>query len=537
MSNFEIIKDIARARNRKTTSAYDVAATVTRIEDGIAWVHIDGGVDETPVKLTVAAHEGDVVQVRVGGGTAWLTGNGTRPPTDDARAIVAQETADGAVQEARENTEKLERIGVTLRETQDAVTEAREIADATNQHFWTDENGVHIATEEGAASSGKNLLMNSLGILLRASGLPLAQFSSSQVAFYDGTGSGEDHIVALFGVNGAQVGYSDLAHIMLKSDTMRMMSDDGMNMLDITSNGTSDYAEIKKTIDDDFTRITATSGSHNLLAYSLPLTNYTSGGELKIELEVRYVTTISGQQQTRIQKGIYYFAIGTAENKSTNIQGVQCTIEYSHTTTLDIKAYKTTSDARYLRLRSITYEGYTPMPVYDLGTRALSANNAGAFSTIIGEMLLAAGDRQLVTGKYNIEDTNDDYALIIGNGSDDSNRSNALTVDWNGRIQGANGFDSDIPPRLWKQVSATQVTAASGANLITLTEEFPIKSGYTRRVTNLRSANSQLVIVGWRFANATDTYPQVRIRNLSTSSITDYINFDYEYYPDTAQWT
>lgn len=97
MSNFEIIKDIARARDRKTTSAYDVAATVTRIEDGIAWVHIDGGVDETPVKLTIAAHEGDVVQVRVGGGTAWLTGNGSRPPTDDALAGVAKELADGAV--------------------------------------------------------------------------------------------------------------------------------------------------------------------------------------------------------------------------------------------------------------------------------------------------------------------------------------------------------------------------------------------------------------------------------------------------------
>ena len=97
MSNFEIIKDIARARDRKTTSAYDVAATVTRIEDGIAWVHIDGGVDETPVKLTVSAHEGDVVQVRVGGGTAWLTGNGSRPPTDDALAGVAKELADGAV--------------------------------------------------------------------------------------------------------------------------------------------------------------------------------------------------------------------------------------------------------------------------------------------------------------------------------------------------------------------------------------------------------------------------------------------------------
>lgn len=117
MSNFEIIKDIARARGRKTTSAYDVAATVTRIEDGIAWVHIDGGVDETPVKLTVAAHEGDVVQVRVGGGTAWLTGNGTRPPTDDARAIVAQATADDAVAFLRIQQAEIDRLKARYIET------------------------------------------------------------------------------------------------------------------------------------------------------------------------------------------------------------------------------------------------------------------------------------------------------------------------------------------------------------------------------------------------------------------------------------
>ena len=442
MSNFDILRDMIGAR-APATSGYYTPATVTRVEGDTAWVHIDGGVDETPVKMTIAAHEGDKVQVRVSGGGAWLTGNGTRPPTDDATANAAQETADGAVQEARENTEKLERIGVTLRETQDAVTEAREIADATNQHFWADENGVHIATTEGAASSGKNLLMNSLGILLRASGLPLAQFSSSQVAFYDGTGSGEDHIVALFGVNGAQVGYGDLAHIMLRSDTMRMVSDKGMDMLNVTSNDTSDYAEIKKTIDDDFTQVTGTSSNNrNHFWYTLPLTNYTSGGRLRIVYEVRYVVTVSGRQETRITKGFDNFTIGTDENTSHGIQNVQCSVEYSNSAILDIYAYKTTSDGRYFRLRSITYEGYTPMPVYDFGTRAISANNAGAFSTIIGEMLLAAGDRQLVTGKYNVEDTNDDYALIIGNGADESNRSNALTVDWNGTIKSADGFSS-----------------------------------------------------------------------------------------------
>jgi len=98
MSNFDILRDLAKARKSSPApSSYDTPATVTRIEDGIAWCHIDGGVDETPVKLTVAAHEGDVVQVRVGGGTAWLTGNGTRPPTDDALAGVAKELADGAI--------------------------------------------------------------------------------------------------------------------------------------------------------------------------------------------------------------------------------------------------------------------------------------------------------------------------------------------------------------------------------------------------------------------------------------------------------
>lgn len=117
MSNFNILQDLSATRSGKTTSAYDVSAIVMRIEDDTAWVHIDGGVDETPVKLTVAAHEGDVVQVRVGGGTAWLTGNGTRPPTDDARAIVAQETADEAVAFMRIQQAEIDRLKARYIET------------------------------------------------------------------------------------------------------------------------------------------------------------------------------------------------------------------------------------------------------------------------------------------------------------------------------------------------------------------------------------------------------------------------------------
>lgn len=91
--------DIFDSQNSKKVSAYDTTATVLRIEDGTAWVHIPGGVEETPVKLTVACDAGDEVQVRVGGGRAWIVGNSTAPPTDDKKANYAiQYTNDVHVQ-------------------------------------------------------------------------------------------------------------------------------------------------------------------------------------------------------------------------------------------------------------------------------------------------------------------------------------------------------------------------------------------------------------------------------------------------------
>lgn len=81
---------------KKGTSPYDTQAEVKRVEDGIAWVHIAGGVDETPVKLTVNAKAGDIVQVRVSGGQAFLIGNATAPPTDDSIALQAIESSKAA---------------------------------------------------------------------------------------------------------------------------------------------------------------------------------------------------------------------------------------------------------------------------------------------------------------------------------------------------------------------------------------------------------------------------------------------------------
>lgn len=49
-----------------------------------------------------------------------------------------------------------------------------------------------------------------------------------------------------------------------------------------------------------------------------------------------------------------------------------------------------------------------------------------------GLYTIAHGDCQHVQGKNNIEDTEDKYAHIVGNGQDIDIRSNAHTIDWNG---------------------------------------------------------------------------------------------------------
>lgn len=95
------IIEAMQSANNQGTSAYDSVAEVRRVEGDTAWVHIAGGVDETPVKLTIAAKVGDVVQVRVGGGRAWITGNASAPPTDDKTAIVAKSLANIAGNRAK----------------------------------------------------------------------------------------------------------------------------------------------------------------------------------------------------------------------------------------------------------------------------------------------------------------------------------------------------------------------------------------------------------------------------------------------------
>lgn len=91
---------VEKVSEKKRKGGYDTRATVTRVEDGIAWVHIPDGVSETPARLTINAKVGDVVQVRIANGQAFLIGNASAPPTDNTEAIIALNHANEAAQAA-----------------------------------------------------------------------------------------------------------------------------------------------------------------------------------------------------------------------------------------------------------------------------------------------------------------------------------------------------------------------------------------------------------------------------------------------------
>lgn len=57
---------------------------------------------------------------------------------------------------------------------------------------------------------------------------------------------------------------------------------------------------------------------------------------------------------------------------------------------------------------------------------------SGESSHAEGANTTASGEAQHVQGKYNIKDTNEKYAHIVGNGTSNTARSNAHTIDWNG---------------------------------------------------------------------------------------------------------
>lgn len=375
MSNADLIRDLQTAMQARSRPApYDAAAVVTRVDGSTVWVKLAGSDIETPIKRTIDAKAGDSVQVRVSGGTAWINGNQTAPPTDDTLAREAK-------QKAEENTR-------TLETTTQVLEGVQKIAGNTNQYFWHvqsgGDTGAHITEKPqdefvaDPTNGGGNLLARSNGIAVRNGLAELATFDDSGVAFYDGNGSAAANVLASFGDSGMRVGRVGYTNIQVAPTSVTMTAPDGsvalkaLFELNTTTGGAREYG-VRITDEHNTSTITITpvaSGGvfTDELAYSSEMNNFnwqTAGASLAI-----------GADSLVVEIGTNTVAINSTGD--IKINGQPPIVYNDVTVTVSYAAGTIGTRGGTYSLGTTTMSGYTFMGAYVIDDRNTFAFNAVA---------------------------------------------------------------------------------------------------------------------------------------------------------------
>ena len=180
----EFVKEIASAMKQSKTKAYDTVAKVLRVDEKTAYVHIDGGADETPAQMAINCKSGDTVKIRVSGGKAWLTGNLTSPPTDD--------TAAEKVKQSHERFKKGTAKNFGL-QNEKIINAAKT---ATNFIDYIDGVGLIVGDMRGNTLK-QNTLLDSNGMAVRNGSNEIVRFGTAPIVItntdgdktYEGSGS------------------------------------------------------------------------------------------------------------------------------------------------------------------------------------------------------------------------------------------------------------------------------------------------------------------------------------------------------------
>lgn len=180
----EFVKEIASAMKQSKTKAYDTVAKVLRVDEKTAYVHIDGGADETPAQMAINCKSGDTVKIRVSGGKAWLTGNLTSPPTDD--------TAAEKVKQSHERFKKrtVKNFGL---QNEKIINAAKT---ATNFIDYIDGVGLIVGDMRGNTLK-QNTLLDAYGMAVRKGNSEIVRFGTAPIVItntdgdktYEGSGS------------------------------------------------------------------------------------------------------------------------------------------------------------------------------------------------------------------------------------------------------------------------------------------------------------------------------------------------------------
>ena len=180
----EFVKEIALTMKQSKTKAYDTVAKVLRVDEKTAYVHIDGGANETPAQMAINCKSRDTVKIRVSGGKAWLTGNLTSPPTDD--------TAAEKVKQSHERFKKGTAKNFGL-QNEKIINAAKT---ATNFIDYIDGVGLIVGDMRGNTLK-QNTLLDAYGMAVRNGNSEIVRFGTAPIVItntdgdktYEGSGS------------------------------------------------------------------------------------------------------------------------------------------------------------------------------------------------------------------------------------------------------------------------------------------------------------------------------------------------------------
>lgn len=343
----------------------------------------------------------------------------------------------------------------------------------------------------------------------------------------------DDSIVASFGRDGAQIGRVDSEHVDIGSGRVSMLNADGVPMFNADLDGGVVSYEAKLRSDSRVTKLpsnvnatgttswwtmsfnvqnVAVGTTFTLAAFATNPNGYTnlldieySGTDSAIYFDVSNATFSQGLRLgTRnnhmtllvdISAAALSLVAGTSESGTLEASGITWSTTSDKPNTLIVRfSYAYNADTGTLQCNTrytirtatgtatiaskyseVTFWGLsilaqiaTYAPAFTMGART---GDNGQFSAIVGEGLYATQDHQTALGKYNLEDTNDEYALIIGNGTGDADRSNAAVIDWLGNYiaQGWAGviqmFAGSTPPAGWLLCDGSAVSRTTYATL------------------------------------------------------------------------
>lgn len=420
-----------------------------------------------------------------------LTIGNFQPSTADV--IKKLERAQSSMAESVIDTDGKAEASMGIAET------AQQVAVAINQHFWDDTQGAHVTevTKDEwndptgpLYQSGANSLWNSLGMLFRKGLTNLMALvvddpddevlGESGVAIYDGQGNATENIVASFTNDGVTLGKGDESHAELDYHSMQLIDKEGnayflaQDLRDMSGQ----YRSIETYYGDGVTRVYR-------VAYEITSINR---------------VTVDGTAAAYTQVGISYIQFDTHP-----ASGAAILIDYVTTSGI-AKAY-----TLGMRNRSAAVGGMSVAEGSDVTAsgflshaQGISTKATGVLSHAEGNGSVASGDAshaqgkgtiaasmsQTVLGEYNEQDgtrpaAHGTYAAIIGNGTSDTSRSNALTVDWSGNVDAAGGV-----------TASGGITTTGGASIVKdsrLNRDGTVTATQWSRVFGVQDKDGELV--------------------------------------------